>query len=114
METGEERGAGGGELVWSAERVVRWLEGVTRRGAHQLRLAHWLCRLAESSLAWKENEENGGAARLLLFSRGRIVERGYLAPDTAPPVPPGAAAPPYACGGAASIWPPLTGEGAHG
>ena len=76
------------EPRWSAERVARWLEFVVLQAAHAVRRAEWLCLLSEASLAWGRRQPPQ-RRRLLIFERGRIVERGYLEAGDPLPAPPG-------------------------
>jgi DNA polymerase-3 subunit epsilon len=72
---------------WSAAGVAESLEEVILRGAHALRRSRWLCALAESSLAWAPAET--GSRRVLVLSRGAIVERRDLDDADGVPLPPG-------------------------
>lgn len=74
--------------AWDPARVAEVIERVVGQGAHELRRARWLCRLAESSLAW--DRKDGTGRRVLVLERGVIVHRHDDSdPDAAPPVPPG-------------------------
>lgn len=74
--------------AWDPARVAEALERVVGQGAHELRRARWLCRLAESSLAW--DRKDGAGRRVLVLERGALVHRhDDPDPHAAPPVPPG-------------------------
>jgi hypothetical protein len=55
---------------------------IVRRGARAVRMASWMCRLAESSVAWTL----GGRSRMLVLERGAVVAAGD---EPMPIVPPG-------------------------
>jgi hypothetical protein len=73
--------------TWDPVRVCEVLERVVGQGAHELRRARWLCRLAESSVAW--DRRDGAGRRVLVLERGAIVQRLDAGAEATPPVPPG-------------------------
>jgi len=75
--------------IWDRARVVATLEELVLVVAHAVRRAAWLRRLSESSIAWSE-PGRGAARHVLVLQRGRIVERGKVAPGALPPRPLGA------------------------
>lgn len=77
IHSGETRSGG-----WPADELSRVLGDIVTRGARAVRLARWMCRLAESSVAWTI----GGRSRNLVLEGGAIIER---ADRSVPAVPPG-------------------------
>jgi DNA polymerase-3 subunit epsilon len=75
------------EVPWDPVRVAEALERAVGQGAHELRRASWLCRVAECAVAW--DRQGGASRRLLVLERGAVIHRDEVAPGAAPPVPPG-------------------------
>lgn len=73
------------DVRWSAARVEDELAESLLRATRSVRRARWLCRLAESSIAWTEP----GGRRLLVIEGGQIAERTWIGPDDRVPPPPG-------------------------
>jgi len=73
--------------AWDPARVCEVLERVVGQGAHELRRARWLCRLAECAVAW--DRRDGAGRRVLVLERGAVVERLDAGAEATPPVPPG-------------------------
>lgn len=76
---------------WDPPRVAAFLERLAMQGAHELRRAAWLTRLASSTVAWPYR--TGTTQRVLVLDAGRIVHRADLRADAGLPPPPGWAAP---------------------
>lgn len=70
--------------LWDAERVRRQIERVVARGGQLVRRARWLCLLSESSIAWRETENE--TRRLLVLTGADLVEqRGIGDGELIPP-----------------------------
>jgi hypothetical protein len=75
--------------TWDPERVAATLDGIVCHGAALARRAGWLTWLSESTVAWAETRGGEARDRVLVFERGRIVDRLSVAPGDALPPPPG-------------------------
>lgn len=75
---------------WTAEQVRDKLEEVVRRVSHLCRRARWLCRLTESTVAWREAKLEGW--RVLHLGQGQVLHAEALTAPQMLPAPPGYAA----------------------
>ncbi len=75
------------EPRWDAPRIAAALEHIVGHGAHELRRAVWLRRIADASVAWRRRDRPQW--RVLVLAGGTIVERDDLEPEAPRPRPPG-------------------------
>jgi DNA polymerase III subunit epsilon len=83
--TEEERTTDDGAPEWDPPRVVRRMERVVVQVMQILRRGRWLCLLADATVAFRER--GARRRRLLVVERTAVVERDWLGPDAALPVP---------------------------
>jgi hypothetical protein len=78
---------GRGLTPWTPEFVQVSLERLALRAALARRRAKWLTRLFDSSVIWREPNDNG--ARLIVIENGEVVLSAAVDAAAMPPVPPG-------------------------
>jgi hypothetical protein len=71
--------------VWDGPRVRRHLERALPQAYQVLRRASWLCRLASSSVSYRE--PGSGVTRFLLLHGAELIEAGDLAAEASLPAP---------------------------
>lgn len=76
------------EHIWTPDSVNSRIESALMYSTREIRRGRWLAILSESSLAWEECVGGEQHRFLLVFNRGRIIERKHeIMADL--PVPPG-------------------------
>ncbi len=68
----------GNEFVWTPEAVAGSLERMVMHSAHLIRRARWFCLLSESSLAWTAADQPQEYKLMIVFEKGRVIQRNEL------------------------------------
>ena len=65
------------EQSWDPPRVAAALEHNIAQAARLIRRGRWLCRLSESTVAWREPDMDAGLWRVLAIEAGRVVSSTF-------------------------------------
>jgi DNA polymerase-3 subunit epsilon len=76
------------EFVWTPEAVAGCIEKMVMHWAHLIRRARWFCLLSESSLSWEAAGQPPGDKTMIVFERGRLVQRNELIANGKTTTPP--------------------------
>jgi DNA polymerase III subunit epsilon len=79
----------GHEFVWTPEAVAGAIERMVRHSAHLIRRARFFCLLSESALAWAAAGQPQENKIMLVFEKGRVIQRNELISGGELMIPPG-------------------------
>ncbi len=65
------------ERSWDPPKVVAALEHNIAQAARLIRRGRWLCRLSESTVAWREPDMDVGLWRVVVIEAGRVADSSF-------------------------------------
>jgi DNA polymerase-3 subunit epsilon len=77
------------EFVWTPQAVADTIERMVMHSAHLIRRARWFCLLSESTLAWAAVDRPQENNIMIVFEKGRVIQRNVLFTGGETATPPG-------------------------